>query len=168
MRIPMPLGSAIDDARIDSWVARFKFYRLPPDRKAIQEWLKRFKVSDRDLAARILDVVEIKSEVDIQNGYSAALTSLAGWHLDPGKRTGKWFFVGFGRAGESGQSMLRIFREATRMNSNRFQSLFCSTSDLVNKALTASDTVALDNHAASGPLTTFPVLGNRSQITGRC
>jgi hypothetical protein len=171
MKNPKPRGSAIDDARIASWLERFKFYRHPPDRTDIHKWLNRFKGADKDLAARMLDVVEIKSEMEIQSGYSAALASLAGWHPDSAKRIGRWLFVGFGGAGESGQSMLRVFREATRMNPERFKDLFCSASDLASKALTAQDTVVfVDDFSGTGQQVTkvWPVLAELIASEAKC
>jgi hypothetical protein len=64
--------------------------------------------------------VEVISESQIQAGYRAALEGLAGWSTDPAHRVGKWFFLGFGKPGESGHSMLRIFREANRMTAARY------------------------------------------------
>jgi hypothetical protein len=171
MREPLKRGTPVDDVRIASWIARFKFYRHPPDRAAIEGWLRRFKAKDRDLAARILDVVELKSEIEIQTGYCSALSTIPGWDPDARRRTGRWLFVGFGGAGESGQSMLRIFREATRMTSAHYQGLFCSASDLARKALTANDTVVcVDDFSGTGQQVTksWPVLAELIASEARC
>jgi hypothetical protein len=151
MRCPLARGSAINAERIATWLSRFRFYRAPPDDAAIQSWLGRFKAGDKDVAARILDVVEVKSEAEIQDGYRRALEQIEGWSADSANRSGQWVFVGFGRAGESGQSMLRVFREATGMSSTAFNDLFCSATDLPQRQLTARDTVVfVDDFSGTG------------------
>ena len=116
MRPPSPRGTALTAGRVAGWLSRFRFYRASPDENALRDWIERFKPTHRDLAARILDSVEIKSEEEIQLGYRDALASLPGWHTNGSRRKGTWVFVGFGKtAGESGQSMLRLFREASHM-----------------------------------------------------
>ena len=102
-----------------------------------------FQVGDRDLAARILDCVEVMSEATIQQGYRDALNSLPGWHLDQAQREGRWFFTGFGGPSESGMAMLRIFREANNLNGHRYDALFCTISEFPAKKLTAEDTIVI-------------------------
>jgi hypothetical protein len=171
MKLPAASGTAISPERINSWVERFRFYRHPPDQAAIMVWLDRFSPPDRDLAARMLDVVELKSEIEIQRGYLEALEGIEGWDIDAGKREGQWLFVGFGNAGESGQSMLRIFREATGMASEKYQGLFCSSVELVRKNLTAKDTlVFIDDFSGTGQQITkhWPVLAELIASEARC
>lgn len=151
MRRPLRRGSAISRERKDAWLRRFRFYRQPPDDAAIDGWMARFRVADRDVAARILDCVEVISEEQIQEGYRTALGGLPGWSADPTQRTGRWFFVGFGGAGESGQSMLRPFREANRLTARMHHPLFCSITELPSKMLSHDDNVVfVDDFSGTG------------------
>ena len=107
--------------------------------------------SHRDVAARVLDCVEVISEREIQQGYRAALSSLSAWNIDPAVRTGQWLFLGFGKPGESGQSMLRLFREANSLTSATYDSLFCSITDLPSKRLTSRDYIIfVDDFSGTG------------------
>jgi hypothetical protein len=137
--------------RFNSWLERFRFYRHPPDRPAIEGWLARFAPDDRDLAARILDCVEVIPELRIHVGYRQALSSLPGWHKNKQDRDGNWFFVGFGDAGESGQSMARTFREATGLAAERYDYLFCNIVDIPKKKPTTADTIVfIDDFSGTG------------------
>ena len=147
----MRRGAAIDASRMQSWVDRFRFYRASPNQTEIQAWIDRFKPVDRDLAARILDCVEVISEPTIQQGYSQALESLPGWHRLKSQRDGRWFFTGFGGPSESGMSMLRIFREANKLTAKAYDDLFCTVLEIPEKKLTAEDTIVIvDDFAGTG------------------
>jgi hypothetical protein len=151
MRAPMPPGAAIDSRRLDSWATRFRFYRASPDKTDIQNWLARFKTADHDLAARLLDCVEVISEATIQQGYKQALGKIAGWHPNEGERDGQWLFTGFGGPGESGLAMLRVFREANSLAAKKYDKLFGNIVDIPSRRLSAEDTVVLvDDFAGTG------------------
>jgi hypothetical protein len=151
MRAAAHRGAGIDAARKAQWLKRFRFYREPPDEEAIASWLARFTTSSRDIAARILDCVEVISESQIQKGYKNSLEKLPGWARTKKERDGNWYFVGFGHAGESGQAMVRTFREATKLNDARHDDLFCTVADIPSKKLTAADTVVfIDDFSGSG------------------
>jgi hypothetical protein len=151
MRQPLQRGAAIDQHRMTGWINRFRFYRASPNQQEIEAWLDRFQVADRDLAARLLDCVEVISEPTIQQGYRDALTSLEGWHSNPAEREGRWFFTGFGGPSESGMAMLRIFREANNLNAPAHNHLFCTVSDIPSKKLTAEDTIVIvDDFSGTG------------------
>lgn len=151
MRKPENRNSAISNDRLNRWLNRFAAYRQPPNRHDINHWLNYFKQSDRDIAARILDCVEIISEETIHDGYREALGSLPGWDRYKNRRSGRWFFVGFGGAIESGPAMLRLFREANRLNASGFDDLFKNSTELPHLALTALDNVVfIDDLSGSG------------------
>lgn len=141
----------IDEDRIQAWSVRFRFYRDPPDPDKIRAWIALFEDDDRDLAAKVLDNVLLISERDIQAGYAAALAALPGWHTRPNSRRGKWRFLGFGRAGESGPAMLRLFREANDLASRPHDPLFVHLTDLPGEGLTAEDSVVfVDDFSGTG------------------
>jgi len=151
MKAPLQRGAAIDNPRMEKWLDRFRYYRDPPDRAAVRAWLHRFNSNDRDIAARILDCVEVISEKEIHEGYSRVLKALPGWHTNKQDRDGNWYFVGFGDAGESGQSMVRIFREANNLASEKYNYLFCNILDLPRKKATAADTIVfIDDFSGTG------------------
>jgi hypothetical protein len=151
MRQPFAPGTEVSSARLGSWLNRFRFYRQPPDEAAVRSWIASFRVGDRDVAARILDCVEVVSEPEIHDGYRIALRGLPGWSADVTARQGRWFFLGFGGPSESGQVMLRMFREANRLTGAANNSLFCNLSDLPSKMLTAEDNVVfVDDFSGTG------------------
>jgi hypothetical protein len=151
MKLPKPRGTAIDETRLDEWDRTFRFYREPPTNAAIEQWLARFRPADRDAAARVLDCVEVISESKIQEGYKTALQSIAGWHKNAASREGKWVFTAFGKPGESGLSMLRIFREANGLTRAQYDDLFRHVPEIPKLKLTAADTIILvDDFSGSG------------------
>lgn len=151
MKRPYNRGTAISQERIEEWIEVGGFYRHPPRAPAIQEWLRRFATADRDIAARILDCVQVVSEQKIHVGYRNGLRKLKGWNINPARRTGRWLFVGFGRSGESGQAMLRIFREANQLTSGAHDHLFCGATELPSMELNVDDHVVfIDDFAGSG------------------
>jgi hypothetical protein len=144
-------GAPVDAARMTQWVRRFRYYRQPPDEEAIRSWLESFREGSRDVAARILDCVEVISESQIQAGYRSSLRKIPGWAPTKRERDGNWYFAGFGYAGESGQAMVRIFREANKLNDARHDDLFCTVADIPSKRLTAADTIVfIDDFSGSG------------------
>lgn len=151
MKHPAARGTPISPARIKAWLKEFKFYRTAPDEEAIEAWLSLFANDHRDLAARILDCVHVVSDQKILSGYRNALKQLKGWDPDAKKRKGHWVFVGFGYSGESGQAMLRSFREANDMEQAKYNDLFCGARDLPSRKLTAEDHVVfVDDFSGSG------------------
>ena len=161
MKRPHPRCTPISPARIAKWLGVFRFYRHPPNEPAIQQWLNRFSKADRDVAARVLDCVRVVSEQKTLMGYRHALQQLVGWNIDPALRRGRWFFVGFGSSGESGQAMVRPFREANQLTSAAYNDLFCGATDLPSKKLTAEDYVVfIDDFSGTGRQvrTAWPIL----------
>ena len=151
MRAPKQRGAPIDVARISSWESRFRYYRASPGGAEINRWLARFNGNDQDLAARVLDCVEVISELKIHEGYKETLDSIDGWHKRAADREGRWVFTGFGKPGESGMSMLRAFREANSLTAHAYDSLFCNMLEIPSLKLTAEDTIVLvDDFSGSG------------------
>jgi hypothetical protein len=141
----------IAQAKIDAWVERFSAYRHPPSAAAVRQWLGYFEDPDEELAVSVLNGVRLISEHKIQIGYRQSLGRINGWNPSKRHRQGRWFFAGYGSAGESGQAMLRIFREANGLSSERFQYLFVSSRDLPSLKLSAQDTVVfIDDFAGTG------------------
>ena len=151
MKQPKQRGTRISPARIAEWLEVFRFYRHLPNELAIQQWLNRFSKADRDVAARVLDCVTVVSAREALMGYRHALQQLEGWNVEPALRRGRWFFVGFGGAGESGQAMVRSFREANQLTFSVYNDLFCGATDLPLKKLTMEDHVVfIDDFSGSG------------------
>jgi hypothetical protein len=141
----------IAQAKIDAWVERFSAYRHPPSAAAMRQWLEYFGDADEVLAVSVLNKVRLISEHKIQIGYKQSLARINGWNPSKRHRQGRWFFAGYGSAGESGQAMLRIFREANGLSSDRFQYLFVSSGELPSLKLSAQDTVVfIDDFAGTG------------------
>lgn len=141
----------LDNTRLQHWLDNFRFYRNPPDRARIEDWLAQFSEDHREIAKRVLDRIQVVSDSDILIGYRDFLTQCAGWHQSPAVRQGTWYFIGFGGPGESGPSMVRLFREANRLNAQKYDSLFVTIRDLPSLKLTAADTVVfIDDISGSG------------------
>ncbi|MBW0002722.1 MAG: hypothetical protein JO216_04485 [Hyphomicrobiales bacterium] len=137
--------------KMKEWLRRFRYYREPPDEDKIRRWLAAFDRHHQQVAFKILDEVVVVGETDIQSGYRKALRGLKGWHADLMRRNGRWFFVGFGRPGESGPAMLRSFREANKLASSSHDELFKALPDLPGLKLTARDHVVfVDDFAGTG------------------
>lgn len=167
----MNRGAPLDQRRFDKWISAFRFYRAPPHQPEIEAWLREFKADDHDLAARILDCVEVISEADIQRGYSNALGAMQGWHPDEKDRDGRWIFTGFGGPSESGLAMLRIFREANKLTEKRYDVLFKNISDIPRLKLSVEDTVVLvDDFAGTGRqiCDRWPTLNELIACDARC
>lgn len=131
MRKPHNAGTAIDEKRRKRWIDRFGSYRAGIDNVAIASWLDQFDADDRDVAARVLDVVEYYGQSHIYEAYRHALLSLTGWSALASKRTGKWVFCAMSRsAGESGDAMLHHFRVANKLGAAKYDRLFVTRSEL--------------------------------------
>jgi hypothetical protein len=150
----MPIAAQPDDItneQVQGWFERFRFYRASPSVAQIGEWLLRFAEADRGVAAKVLDNVVIISEPDIHEGYRRSLALVPGWRRRSRDRQGRWFFVGFGTAGESGNAMVRPFREANGMASSNYDGMFVTLAELVGLRLTAFDTVVfIDDFSGTG------------------
>jgi hypothetical protein len=141
----------IAQSRVNSWVRHFSAYRHPPGSGEIRRWLQYFGDRDEPLAESVLNRVRLISERSIQLGYRRSLARLSGWNPNMRDRRGRWFFAGYGSAGERGQAMLRIFREANSLGSQRYQYLFVSSRELPSLQLSAEDTVVfIDDFAGTG------------------
>ncbi len=117
----------------------------------MRAWLKLFAEDHQQLAHKVLDNVIVVSEREIQAGYAEALVRIPGWSFDVAQRTGRWFIVGFGKAGESGPAMVRLFREANNLALEKYDYLFCGVTDLPGLKLTALDTIIfVDDFSGSG------------------
>ena len=159
------------DEQLDQWVKDFAGYRQPPTKDALNKWLARFDPEHLEIAHKVLDAVVVVSEREIHEGYRDGLTSLPGWSKSAAARTGRWFFVGAGGAGESGLAMLRMFREANGLTSANWQDYFKSPRELPRLALTAYDHVVfVDDFAGTGQqmVTYWPTMQELVASEARC
>jgi hypothetical protein len=149
---PRPPNTPVNLRRRSHWKRRFEGYRQGITDAAILEWLKQFKKTDRDIAARLLDAVVFISAENLHAAFRSLLARLPGWHRDPRKRRGKFAFVAFtSSAGESGDDMLHQFRLANRLNHREFDSLCIHRSDLLRSGLGTGDTVVfVDDFVGTG------------------
>jgi hypothetical protein len=155
-----PPGTPIDAARYRDWTNRFGAYRDGVTNLTIDAWLDQFK-RDRDLGARILDAVEFYAQAQILQSFRQALNSIPGWNRDSALRQGNWRFAAMSSsAGESGDSMLHLFRLANQLDGRAYNSLFVNRSDLFRQVdlpeddpnkLGSNDTVVLlDDFSGTG------------------
>jgi hypothetical protein len=136
MRPPSAPGRPLDARRFREWSGRFGAYRDGVINVTIQAWLEQFERRDRDLAARVLDVVEYFGQAQISRAFQQALAALPGWHADANRRVCNWRFAAMsGSAGESGNAMLHTFRLANRLDFRRFDDLFVERSDLFRQTM---------------------------------
>jgi hypothetical protein len=152
MRSPRARGSTVDEARLMGWVTRFAGYRRNIGVPDILSWLNQFDEPHGDLAARVLDAVRFISHEHVSAAYRSVLSSLPGWFPLEADRSGKWRFVALSSsAGESGDSMLHIFRRANALGSSRNSRMFIYKSDLLRESITSDDTVVfVDDFAGTG------------------
>lgn len=152
MKRPMDRGIGLTAQRSSSWLAQFSGYHIPVTRGLIELWLNQFLAEDRDLAARVLDSVMFIGNEHIHVCFRSLLASLPGWDKIKSRRNGRWFFVPFsGSVGESGDSMMHVFRMATSMTKKKFNELFIHRSELVDKNPGPDDTVVLiDDFSGTG------------------
>src|SRR6185437_12690790 len=136
MRSPSAPGTPVDGKRYRNWILRFGSYRDAITNGTIENWLGQFRYErrDKDLAARILDVVEFYGQGQIHAAYRQSLKALPGWD-QPG-RAGHWRFAAMsGSAGESGDAMMYHFRLANQLTAKKYNSLFVSRADLFRQPL---------------------------------
>ncbi|MBY5516211.1 phosphoribosyltransferase-like protein [Rhizobium leguminosarum] len=139
------------EKQLATWTERFGVYRMRPTKDVLMHWLERFDPADLPIAHKLLDAVVIVSELEIHQGYKAALEGLPGWSKSSKNRQGRWYFVGAGSAGESGPAMLRLFREANSLQHEGWQPLFVTAKDLPGLNLSAYDhCVFVDDFAGTG------------------
>lgn len=144
----VPLAS---EEQLERWIKDFAGYRQPPTKDTLKKWLSSFDPEHLSIAHKVLDAVVVVSEREIHQGYRDGLASLPGWSKFAAARTGRWFFVGAGGAGESGLAMLRMFREANGLTSEIWQDYFKSPRELPSLGLTAYDNVVfVDDFAGTG------------------
>lgn len=145
------LSDPVTQGRVNNWYDRFRFYRRPPSRQDIIDWIAQFESAHHALGGKVLDATVVISDEQIQAGFNTALHSLPGWSDDGGLRAGRWVFVGFGEQAESGAAMLHMFREANGLEGDAFQHMFITVADLPGMGLTAHDTVIfVDDFAGTG------------------
>lgn len=165
----MPLLAS--EEQLAAWEARFRPYRRHPSRECLIAWLKQFDEKHQSIAHRVLDSVILLSEDDILQGYKGTLESLPGWSKREDERVGRWYFVGMGDAGESGQAMLRLFREANGLAADRWQRLCVMPRELPSLALKAVDSVVfVDDFAGSGQqmVNYWPIIEELVASEARC
>ncbi len=152
MRPPLDRGEPIDAERVRAWLVEFAGYRTGVTEGGIERWLDQYDPDAQDVAARVLDAVELIGVEQIATAYRGILASLDGWGPSNATRRGKWRFVAFsGSPGESGDSMLHRFRIANGLGGQRYKSLFCYKSELTDANLGPNDTVVfVDDFAGSG------------------
>jgi hypothetical protein len=152
VRRPLARGTVVDDRRVAKWLNEFAGYRRRITEARIREWLAQFEHDDQDVAARVLDAVEFIGHEQMENAFRSTLGALSGWHRSANRRLGMWRFVPFStRPGESGDSMLHVFRTANRLSSATFDEMFVYKTDLLKQQLDASDTVVfVDDFSGTG------------------
>ncbi len=152
MKRPKPKNTPIDTRRLRAWTNDFSGYRQAVGEYSITSWLDQFEGDDRDLGARVLDVVEFYGGDRIAAAFRRSLKMIPGWHATPSQRKGRWRFVPYTRsAGKSGDSMLYQFRVANDLDSKSNDEMFIHPSDLVRQKLGPDDTVVLvDDLVATG------------------
>jgi hypothetical protein len=152
MRKPKRRGVAISDLRVEEWRERFGGFRDTPTKEAIERWIRRFQGEETDIAARILDAVEVISSSDIRTAFRRLLAELPGWSKIARDRVGNWVFVAReSSAGQSGGSMLHLFRQANGLAAERYNSLFKYNRDLPGLGLGPQDNVVfVDDFSGTG------------------
>jgi len=137
---------------MQGWVADFAGYRVNVNEGRVDRWLQQFEAGHRDIAARLLDAVDFITSEQIAEAYRQTLRTLPGWHQNPVRRRGRWRFVPFSfSAGESGDSMLHVFRVSNGLQHHRYSELFIHLRDLPGQALGEDDTVVfVDDFSGTG------------------
>lgn len=152
MKDPRPRGTPIDAQRRRRWTGNFSTYRHQVSEQSVVEWLDQFEKKHRDVAARLLDVVDFYSVDRISGAFRSALAALPDWHKTEGQRAGMWRFAGLSRsAGESADAMMHRFRVANGLDGRKFNHLFIHPSQIVLEKLGADDTLVLvDDFVGTG------------------
>lgn len=151
MKKPSRRNARIDSRRLRTWANEFASYRHSISEDRIRDWIRRF---DRysDLAARVLDCIDYYTHDQITGAFRSILRGLEGWSKDENDRVGTWRFVAYSAsAGESGDSMLHMFRHANNLAARQHSELFIPRSDILRERLGPDDTVVLiDDFVGSG------------------
>jgi hypothetical protein len=152
MRQPSPRGTTVDTARKQIWHGRFLHYRYPPSIDEITDFLRQFGSEHEDVAARLLDSVEVVTRTQIEQAFRTLMEHLPGWHRAKTKRKGNWRFVPYSfSSGESGDQMIAAFRQALGMKQRFYDELFIHPRNLVDQKLRGEDTLVLvDDFSGSG------------------
>jgi hypothetical protein len=152
LRAPQPPGTPINAQRRRRWTNNFSTYRHQVSEQTVGDWIDQFENQHRDVAARLLDVVDFYSVDRISGAFRTALAALPGWHLDGQQRQGKWRFAGLSRsAGESADAMMHRFRVAAALDKKKFNELFIHPSQILLEKLGADDTLVLiDDFVGTG------------------
>ena len=87
MRQPSPTGTTVDTVRKRTWRDRFLHYRYPPSIDEISEFIAQFGSAHEDVAARLLDSVEVITRTQIEQAFRTLMENLPGWHR--AKRRGR-------------------------------------------------------------------------------
>jgi hypothetical protein len=152
VKVPKARGTPIGAIRMRDWLADFSGYRVNVNEGRIDRWMNQFRDNHRDVAARVLDSVDFITNEQISEAYRQALRSLPGWHMSQARRRGKWRFVPFSfSAGESGDSMLHMFRVANALQHRRYDECFIHIRDLPGAGLGEQDAVVfVDDFSGTG------------------
>jgi hypothetical protein len=152
MRQPRPAGTTVETARKRVWRDRFSHYRYPPTGDEITDFLEQFDGDDVDVAARLLDSVEVVTRSQIEQAFRTMMENLPGWNRAKTRREGVWRFVPYSfSSGESGDQMIAAFRQAMGMTQRFYNELFIHPRNLVDQKLRGEDTVVLvDDFSGSG------------------
>jgi hypothetical protein len=118
----------------------------------VKNWLDQFDTGDRDLAARVLDVVEFYGNDRIAAAFRDSLNSVPGWSAKPSQRKGKWRFVPYSTSsGTSAGSMIYSLRLANSLAAKQWDEMFVHPSEIALQALGPEDTVVfVDDLVATG------------------
>jgi hypothetical protein len=145
-------GTPIDTKRLRGWTQSFASYRHQVSEQAIGDWLAQFQNGHRDVAARLLDVIDFYTADRISAAFRTSLASLPGWDFDEKKRQGTWRFAALSRsAGESGDAMMHRFRVANGMDAKRYNHIFIHPSQIVLEKLGSDDKLVLiDDFVGTG------------------
>jgi hypothetical protein len=152
MKSPSERGALIDTARRRRWLDAFRAYKAGVLEETVVEWVDQFDMLDRDLAARVLDVVDFYSIPRIETAFRDVLASLPGWHADESLRKGKWRFCEFSASpGTSAGDMLYRFKYANKMTGHQFKDLFIGRSQILASHLGKDDSLVLvDDFVGTG------------------
>jgi hypothetical protein len=152
LKAPQPRGAAINTQRRRRWTGNFSTYRHQVSEQSIDDWIQQFANEHRDVAARLLDVVDFYSIDRISGAFRTALAALPGWHANPAQRKGKWRFAGLSRsAGESADAMMHRFRVANGLDAKKFNDLFIHPSQILLEKLGEEDSLVLiDDFVGTG------------------
>lgn len=167
-------GRNVSLSKLSGWENRFRNYRSSPDSQMIRDWIDQFSALHLALAEKLLDNVELFSEMDIQRGYREAAKRTPLQQARSNGNTshnGRVFVLGFGSPGESGPAMVRLFREATGLAARNYNEIFHSLRDLPGLRLTAYDTlIFVDDFSGTGEQATslWPTIQELISSDAKC